>query len=149
MADVSLSDDGHRLRIKLTPVAGFTLKAVEDWALENLASGATVSSDGLVCRSDVTASGCAHEPTVVGGRKPKDMHEFEWINTVLGNLKTSLSGRHHAYAFKKYAARYLAAFAYRFHRRFDLRILHHRLLVAVTHCAPQPQRKIRLAEAYC
>jgi len=29
---------------------------------------------------------------VVGGRKPKDLPEFQWINTVLGNLKTCLSG---------------------------------------------------------
>jgi transposase-like protein len=149
VAAVSLSDDGHPLRVKLTPVAGFTLKAIEDWALEHLASDATVFSDGLACFSAVTAAGCVHEPTVVAGRKPKDMPEFEWINTVLGNLKTSLSGSYHAFAFQKYAARYLAAFSYRFNRRFDLRTLHHRLLVAATHCGPQPQRLIRLAEAHC
>ena len=105
VAAVSLSDDGHPLRVKLTPVAGFTLKAIEDWALENLAPDATVSSDGLACFSAVTAAGCVHEPTVVAGRKPKDMPEFEWINTVLGNLKTSLSGSYHAFALRKYAAR--------------------------------------------
>jgi hypothetical protein len=27
---------------------------------------------------------------IVGGRKPKDLSEFNWINTILGNLKTSL-----------------------------------------------------------
>jgi len=45
VAAVSLSDVGHPLRVKLTLVAGFTLKAIEDWALENLAPDATVSSD--------------------------------------------------------------------------------------------------------
>lgn len=149
VAAVSLSDDGHPLRVKLTPVAGFTLQAVEDWALEHLAPGATVSSDGLACFSAVTAAGCAHEPIVIAGRKPKDTPEFEWINTVLGNLKTSISGSYHAFAFQKYAARYLAAFSYRFNRRFDLRTLHHRLIVAAAHCAPHPQRAIRMAEAHC
>jgi len=38
--------------------------------------------------------------------------------------------RYHAFAFRKYAARYLAVFAYRFNRRFDRRTLHERLLVA-------------------
>jgi hypothetical protein len=40
----------------------------------------------------VTQAGCTHECTVVAGRKPKDVSELQWINTVLGNLKTSLSG---------------------------------------------------------
>lgn len=56
----------------------------------------------------------------MAGRKPKEVPEFRWINTVLGNLKTSLSGCYHAFDFQKYAARYLAAFSYRFNRRFDL-----------------------------
>jgi hypothetical protein len=149
VAAVSLSDDGHPLRAKLTPVAGFTLKAIEQWASEHLAPGATVLSDGLACFSAVTKAGCAHQPTVAGERKPKDMPEFEWINTVLGNLKTSLTGSYHAFAFRKYAALYLGAFAYRFNRRFDLRTLHQRLLVAAAHCGPQPQRSIRLAEGHC
>ena len=77
------------------------------------------------------------------------MPEFQWVNTVLGNLKTSLSGCYHAFAYRKYAARYLGAFAYRFNRRFNLKTLHQRLLVAAVHCAPQPQRVIRMAEVHC
>lgn len=38
---------------------------------------------------------------------------------------------------------------YRFNRRFDLRSLHTRLLVAAATCAPQPQRLIRMAEIHC
>ncbi|MDV7213937.1 transposase, partial [Azotobacter beijerinckii] len=62
----------------------------------------------------------------------------QWVNTVLGNLKTSLAGSYHAFNFRKYAARYLGAFAYRFNRRFDLRTLPARLLVAVACCTPAP-----------
>jgi hypothetical protein len=68
---------------------------------------------------------------------------------VLGNLKTSLSGSYHAFGFHKYAARYLAAFTYRFNRRFDLRGLPTRLLIAAVRCKPQPQRVIRMAELHC
>lgn len=149
VAAVSLSDDGHPLRTKLTLVPGFTLKSIAQWAKDQLAPGTTVFSDGLACFSAVTEAGCVHQPTVVAGRKPKDLPEFQWINTVLGNLKTSLTGSYHAFDFRKYAARYLAAFTYRFNRRFDLKALHTRLLVAAVSCGPQPLRSIRLAGDHC
>lgn len=143
VAAVSLSDDGRPLRTKLTPVSGFTLQSIAQWAKDQLAPGSTVLSDGLACFGAVIAADCAHQPTVVAGRKPKDLPEFQWINTVLGNLKTSLSGSYHSFDFQKYAARYLAAFAYRFNRRFDLKALHSRLLAAAVCCGPQPLRSIR------
>lgn len=149
VAAVSLSKDGHPLRAKLTPVSGFSLKAIEHWATSSLAPGSCVYSDGLACFSAVTAAGCTHERTVVAGRKPKELPQFQWVNTVLGNLKTSLSGSHHAFNFSKYAARYLGAFAYRFNRRFDLSTLHARLLIAATTCIPQPLRLVRMAEHHC
>jgi hypothetical protein len=51
--------------------------------------------------------------------------------------------------FGKYATRYLAAFCYRFNRRFDLRTLHQRLLIAATSTNPQPLSKIRAADVPC
>jgi hypothetical protein len=131
------------------PMASFSMVAIGQWAKTHLAPGSTVFSDGLACFGAVSGAGCAHQPTVVGKRKPKDLPEFQWINTVLGNLKTSLSGSYHAFDFRKYATRYLAAFTYRFNRRFDLRALHTRLLVAAATCVPQPQRVIRSAEHHC
>jgi hypothetical protein len=110
VAAVSLSDDGHPWRAKLSPVPAFSLKAIAQWASLHLAPGSTVRSDGLACFSAVTAAGCNHEPTVVAGRKPRDLPEFQWINTVLRNLKTSPAGIYHAFNFGKYAGRYLAAF---------------------------------------
>ena len=142
----ALSDEGHPLHTKLTPVPGFSLKAIAQWATTHLAHGSTVFSDGLACFTAVTEAGATHRPTVVAGRKPKNLPEFKWINTVLGNLKTSLSGCYHAFDFQKYATRYLAAFAYRFNRRFNLRTLHKRLLVAAALCKPHPLHLIRAAE---
>ena len=86
----------------------------------------------------MTVAVCQHYPIIVGGRKPKDLPEFNWINTVLGNLKTSLSGAYHAFDFSKYGTRYLAAFAYRFNRRFNLATLPTRLLVVAVNCGPRP-----------
>jgi hypothetical protein len=36
--------------------------------------------------------------------------EFKWVNTILGNLKTAITGTYHAFDFAKYAHRYLAEF---------------------------------------
>lgn len=149
VAAVSLTEDDHPLRVRLTPVPGFTLKAVSAWAKDHLAPGSAVFSDGLACFAAVTEAGCSHQPTVMAGRKPREVPEFRWINTVLGNLKTSLSGCYHAFDFRKYAARYLAAFCYRFNRRFDLRTLHQRLLIAAASTTPQPLRSIRVADVRC
>ena len=82
----------------------------------------------------------------MAGRKPKEVPEFRWINTVLGNLKTSLSGCYHAFDFRKYANRYLAAFSYRFNRRFDLRTPHQQLINAAASASPHPMRVIRIAD---
>jgi hypothetical protein len=150
VAAVSMSDEGHPMRIKLSTVSGFKLKAISQWASKNLAPGSTVYSDGLACFSAVTKAGCTHESTVVAGRKPKDVPQLQWINTVLGNLKTSLNGSYHSFGFRKYAEQYLGAFAYRFNRRFDLKTLAQRLLVAAVQCGAHSQRSIRgVAELHC
>ena len=85
---VSDGDEGYPLRIKLSTVPGFKLKAIAQWASQNLATGSIVYSDGLACFNAVTKAGCTHESTIVAGRKPKEVPQLQWINTVLGNLKT-------------------------------------------------------------
>ena len=149
VAAVSLSKDGRPLHIKLTPVSGFTLKAISAWAKNHLAPTSAVSSDGLASFRAVTAAGCSHQPMGMAGRKPKEVPEFKWVNTILGNLKTSLSGTYHAFNFRKYATRYLAAFCYRFNRRFDLRSMLQQLLFAAVDCAPLPRREIQMADVCC
>ena len=89
-------------------------------------------------------------PIVVGGLKPRDLPEFKWVNTVLGNLRTTLTGAYHSLKYRKYAADYLAAFAYRFDRRFNLRDLVAGLIVDVARTAPVKERIVRAhAEAGC
>jgi transposase-like protein len=143
VAAVSLNASGGPEYLKLNVVAGFTLEAIGQWAKASLAPGALVSSDGLACFSAVTRAGCIHMPVVVGDRKPRELPQFQWINTTLGNLKTSLSGAYHSFKYNKYASTYLTAFAYRFNRRFDLVGLVARLIVDVTTCEPRPKRVIR------
>jgi transposase-like protein len=149
VAALSFDDSGHPLHVKLSPVPGFTSKAIADWAKINLAPGCDVLSDGLACFAAVTEADGQHQAIIVGGRKPKEMLEFLWLNTILGNLKTSLGGAYHAFGFAKYAFRYLGAFAYRFNRRFQLDRLPTRLLVAAIAVGPRPEVWLRSAEASC
>ena len=120
-----------------------TSDAIGKWAKACLSPGCAVISDGLGCFAAVTTAGCTHQPVVVGGRKPRDLPQFLWVNTVLGNLKTTLAGAYHSLKYRKYAAQYLAAFAYRFNRRFDLRGLVPRLIVDVARCAPVSEQVVR------
>ena len=149
VAAVSVNDQGHPIYTKLTPVVAFTSEAIGQWARRFLAPSACVSSDALACFAAVGDAACLHRPTVVGRRMPRDLPEFKWVNTVLGNLKTTLAGAFHAFKYRKYAGPYLAAFAYRFNRRFDLCDLLAQLIVDVATCRPRPQRVIRKAEEHC
>jgi ribosomal protein L37AE/L43A len=149
VAAVSLSEEGNPLYVKLARLSGFTSQAVGDWARAALVPGTMVTSDGLGCFAAVTDAGCLHSPIVVGQRKPRDLPEFTWVNTVLGNLKTTLAGAFHAFDYAKYAGSYLAAFAYRFNRRFDLRGLVARLVIDVVRAKPKALRSVRQAELHC
>lgn len=146
VAAVSLDAHNHPRYLKLAPLAGFTNQAISEWAGIHLKPGSSVSTDGLACFAAVAQVGCFHVPTVVGRAKPRDLPDFKWINTILGNLKTSLSGAYKSFKYGKYAAPYLGAFAYRFNRRFNLHDLVVRLIVDVTRCQPKSQRAIRKAE---
>lgn len=66
---------------------------------------------------------------------------------MLGNLKTALAGTYHSFDHAKYAARYLAEFAYRFNRRFDLAAMLPRLLRAAAVTKPHPLAVLRWSEA--
>ena len=89
---------------------------------------------------------------IVGKRKPRDLPQFKWVNTVLGNLETTLSGAYKSFGYSKYADHYLGAFAYRFNRRFDLADLVVRLVVRlvvdVCRTNANPLRVIRQAEVH-
>lgn len=125
----------------------FTTEAVAAWAAKSLATSATVISDGLWCFRGVTIIGAGHEPTVTGGGAASaKLPQFKAINTLLGNLKTALTGTYHAFDFAKYAHRYLAEAQYRFNRRFNLASILARLLRAASATPPRPAQFIRAAE---
>jgi len=143
VAAVSLNAAGQPMRLKLDLVKGFTCESISTWAKASLLPATVVTSDGLACFAAVTDAGCVHSPRVVGALKPRLLPEFKWVNTMLGNLKTTLAGAFKALKFRKYAQTYLAAFAYRFNQRFDLRGLIATLIVDVAKTRPVKEKVIR------
>ncbi|SCZ84233.1 transposase [Nitrosomonas mobilis] len=100
----------------------------------------------MSCFAGVTDVGCQHRAIVADSHRPKDLPEFNWINTILSKLKTSLVGAYHAFVFTKYGTRYLGAFVYRLYRRFHLEALPLRLFVAAATIGSRPARWLRQAE---
>jgi len=146
---VQTSDDGRPQYVQLTRMP-FTRDAISAFANRSLSANARVLSDGLPAFRVLGREVARHQRIVVGsGRQAVEHPEFRRVNTVLGNLKTAISGTYHAFNFAKYADRYLAEAQYRFNRRFDLQSILARLLWAAASTLPCPEPQLRLAEVQC
>jgi ribosomal protein L37AE/L43A len=146
---VQTSEEAHRpWYVRLDPLPGFTKKALVQWAESALAPDALIVSDGLACFAAAADLVDAHERVVVGQRKSSDLACFHWVNTLLGNIKSSIQGTYHGFKFGKYAARYLGELQYRFNRRYDLPLMIPRLLRACALTGPRPEQWLRSAEAW-
>ena len=119
---------------------GFGRKEVEKLARRSLDPPSTVVSDGLACFRGVTDAGCTHQPIRTGsGRTAVRTPAFKWVNTALGNIKTAITATYRAIR-QKHIPRYLAEFAYRFNRRYDLAAMMPRLGWAAVRTPPMPYR---------
>ncbi len=72
---------------------------------------------------------------------------YNWVNTVLGNVKHAITGSYHAIR-GHHVPRYLAEFEYRFNRRYDLTAMIPRFLTVAARTPPMPYRLLKLAEPY-
>jgi ISXO2-like transposase domain/Transposase zinc-ribbon domain len=140
VAAVETTAERRPRKLKLLPVKGFRKREVERLARQHLASGATVVSDGLSCWTAVGAASCAHEPMVTGsGKQAARRAPFKWVNTTLGNVKAAIVGTYRQLS-PAHAARYLASFAWRFNRRFQLDTMLPRFLHSAARTDPLPYR---------
>ena len=122
---------------QLRRVAGFTSEEIKAYAAASIEAGARVSTDGLSCFAAVASAGTLHRPIVTGGGRP-DEPELKWVNTGLGNIKSAITGTCRAIR-PRHAARYLAAYEYRFNRRFELDKMVERLAAVAAKTAPKPR----------
>jgi len=138
--------DGKPFYIKLRPVPAFTHRAAERFAQEALDPATFVISDGLFCFAGLAAAGLAHRAIKRGRASRRTVDpRFKWVNTCLGNIKGAITGTCRAIR-RQHAGRYLAAYEYRFNRRFDLPKMVPALAAAALATAPKPYRSLRVAE---
>lgn len=148
VAAVAMTSDGKPDQISLRRVTGFSKKAIAKFAGAALATGVHVISDALNCFTAVKEAGCTHTAVKTGGgAKAAKNPRFKWVNTVLGNIKTAMTGTYRAVR-AKHVPRYLAEFEYRFNRRYSLETMIARLAYVSVRTAPMPYRLLKLADVY-
>jgi len=148
VAAVSINEEGHPIAMNMNVVKGFRLTEISRWAKQHLQAGSTVYSDGLACFTAVTQAGCEHISIVTGGG-PQSVtkREFAWVNTMIGNIKTAMTGSYHSIN-PKHLPRYLAEFCYRFNRRFQLEDMIPRFSYIALRTPPMPSKLLSMAEYY-
>jgi transposase-like protein len=132
--------EGKPHQIKLSVIKRFSKKEISLWANQNLTADSKVLSDGLNCFPAVKEAGCFHESIIVGNSSnPEITVKFNWVNTILGNIKTALSGTFHKLE-SGHLKRHLATFSYRFNRRYRLEKMISRFTYIAARTNPFPRR---------
>ena len=105
-----------------------------------LAPGAAVVTDGLGCWSALEEAACSHRAIRTGsGRQAARMASFKWVNTTLGNIKSAITGTYRKLG-PDHAGRYLASFAWRYNRRYQLQTMIPRFVHSAARTQPMPYR---------
>lgn len=147
VAAVQTTEDGRPLYVRFDCIQRFDHASIESWSQQALTVSAHAYSDGLPAFTILREMVNQHSSFITGiGQQAARHPQFRWVNTLLGNLKTAITGTYHAIKFQKYAQRYLAEAQYRFNRRFDLKSILPRLLRAAVKSKPKPLYVTRLAE---
>jgi ribosomal protein L37AE/L43A len=132
--------DGKPVHMQLRRVPAFTQQALAAYAAANIEPGSWIVSDGLNCFPGVKKADMKHLPVVTGGGRPEHPF-FKWVNIGLGNLKSAIIGTCRSFD-EQHADRYLAAYEWRFNRRFDLAQNLERLARVALQTLPKPYRSI-------
>lgn len=144
MAAVELDEQNHPLHVRFDPLSDLTGESIAAWARAALHASAHLVTDGLASLAAAAPAVATYGAIVLCGTKSSKLDVFRWVNTFISNLKTAISGTYHHIDVHKYLARYLAEAQYRVNRRFELRSLVDRLLVACVRTEPSPERWLRL-----
>src|SRR6202163_289405 len=146
VAAVETTPQGKPIRLQLRRVKGFRRAEIVTLAKRNFNPASTVVSDGLRCFAGVGKVGCVHQPIITGsGRQDALTPAFEkGSNTPPHTTQTTQST--YSALRDKHVPRYLAAFEYRFNRRYDLAAMMSRLRVVAVRTPPMPYRLLKLAE---
>lgn len=130
----------------MTVVEGFRSQAIRQWADKLILTEAIVISDGLPCFHAVARKDRHHLYAKTGGDLTKLEHPaFNWVNTMIGNVKNSLRGSWHAIA-PRHLPSHLAEYCFRSNNRYNLRRLLPSLEKAAVKTPPMSYKLLKLAE---
>ena len=123
VAAVSTGPEGRPRKLKLSPVRGFRKREIARGAPRWLAPGSEVVTDGLGCWNAFDEGAYSHRAIRTGaGPKAARVTAFKWVNTTLGNIKSAITGTYRKIG-PDHAERYLASFAWRYNRRYQLQTM--------------------------
>ena len=147
VAAVSMNGGGHPINMRFSVVTGFKTKELTSWAKAHLTPKSLVISDGLACFKGVEKADVFHHAIVTGGGADcVKLPYFQWVNTMISNVKNAMHGTYHAIN-KKHLPRYLGEFCFKFNRRFNLEKMLEQLIYSSIQTAPMPERLLKLAES--
>lgn len=132
--------DGRPIFMQLRCLTGFTKDAVKAYAHADIAAGSRVLSDGLRYFKGFVDAGLQHVVKVTGGGRPTGS-DFKWVNTGLGNVQSAIKSTLRS-CDARHTPRYLAAFEWRYNRRFELSQNLERLARVALTIAPQPRNTL-------
>ena len=142
VAAVSTSPEGRPRKVKLVPVKGFRKREIARGAKRWLAPGSEVLTDGLRCWNALDGVVGSHRAIRTGsGRQAARMAPFKWVNTTLGNIKSAITGTYPKLG-PDHAQRYLASFAWRYNRRYQLNTMIPRFVHSAARTQPIPYRTL-------
>jgi hypothetical protein len=105
-----------RLRLRVVP--GRDAKSLLLFALENVAKGSIVRTDGWDGYAELPTLGFKHDPLVIAGDPEKADAHLPMVHLVFSNLKTWILGTHHGAIGQHHLQAYLNEYVFRFNRRF-------------------------------
>ena len=91
-------------------------------------------------QSALDEAACSHRAIRTGsGRKAARVASFKWVNTALSNIKCAVTGTYRKLG-PDHTGRYLASFAWRYNRRYQLQTMIPRFVHSAARTDPMPYR---------
>jgi len=125
----------------MKPLKAVSTQELKPWFEKYIEPGTLILTDGWKAYNFVEENFEHDAQKSPGGWKSANVAAFRWVNTVLGNLKGNTKGVTR-WVSRVHLDRYLAEFQYRFNRRFDLKSILPRLLIAAARTPAMPQRLV-------
>jgi transposase-like protein len=124
---LSTDEKGRPRHLRMKVIEKVSIEEIHRVAVECIAKGSTILSDGHVSYKQLKNMGYQH---ISKNYYKEDKDEFlKWLHTVISNAKAFVEGTYHGLG-SEYLQTYLNEFCYRFNRRFFAKELFGRLLNA-------------------